>query len=180
MLTQAGLPDRAGLPRIAHVRNPWDWYVSLYFFMEQHYVNRTGGFSVPRDRWSAGCDHWERFYSKGNDIAGFQAGLPVLLHKMFDEGNEAVALPQHTFLRSPDGFLGVDHLVAFENLRENILEAIRATGAAVPPAFRQAVLQRKKENTSSHGPYQRFYTPALRDEVAERERWVIDQVGYEY
>jgi hypothetical protein len=179
-LASASVGDRASLPLIAHVRNPWAWYVSLYFFMEQHYVNRTGGFSVPRARWSPGCDHWARFFSHGNNVDGFRKGIVPLLDKMHDEGNEAVAPPQHVFLRSADGSLGVQHVVRFEQLREGIVGALRSTGASVPPPMTKAIMERRPQNTSSHGPYRRFYTPDLAQVVAERERWVIEQMGYEF
>lgn len=178
-LRKVGHGERVELPYLAHVRNPWDWYVSLYFFMEQHYVNRTGGFSVPMAEWSPGCTSWHTTYSRGNSIAGFREALPVMLSRMHVMGDASVAPPQEAFLRGQDGSLGV-RPVRFERLREELLTTIESTGAAIPRAMRSTILQRARENTSGHAPYVRCYTPGLRDLVRLHDAWLIDTIGYEF
>jgi len=178
-LADAGVPERFSLPILAGVRNPWDWYVSLYFFMEQRYHKRMGGFRPPPAEWSPGCRAWKEFYTRGNHVDGFREALPVLLSKMHDEGNEAVVPPQSVFLRTPAGQLGVTP-VRFEGLRENIIEAIEATGAQVPDQMRRLLTGRQSLNASTHGPYQDYYSPELREMVAQREAWLIETLGYTF
>jgi hypothetical protein len=170
---------RLGLPVIAATRNPWDWYVSLYFFMEQHYRNGTGGFSVPRAEWPAGCRQWAERFSKGNTIEGFRESLPLLIEAMSFDSNYAVARPQEHFIRDGRGPLRI-RVTRFENLREETLRAIEGTGAPVSPDLRKALLESPPTNVSGHCHYSHCYTSELRDLVDRTNRWLIRQVGYRF
>lgn len=76
---QHRLPERIRLPILATVRNPWDWYVSFYFFLEQHRVNRTGGFALPRPAWTRPLRGWADHYAQGNSAAGFRKAMPKVV-----------------------------------------------------------------------------------------------------
>lgn len=171
--------DRMGLPVIAGARNPWDWWVSLYFFMEQHYTNRTGGFAAKQHQWTAGQKQWAKTFSKGNNIEGFRKALPVLVHAIHEDENYAVARPQEHFLRLRRGPLTV-RVTRFENLREETLRAIEETGAPVPKTLCDAVMKSRPTNQSGHCHYAHCYTPSLRALVDRNDRWVIRQVGYRF
>lgn len=164
-------PERATLPVIACVRNPWDWYVSLYFWMEQHYVNRTGAFALPQNQREGLSRVWASDISRGNSIEGFQKGLEPLLQYAPDS-------VQSRFLCDETGALGVIP-VRFERLREGFLEALHQVGAEVTPQLRDGVLQTQKYNTSGRPPFQRCYTDELVERVRKKERWIVDTFGYE-
>ena len=172
-------PDRIGLPIIASVRNPWDWYVSLYFFLEQHRVNRTGGYSLPKNQWQPGLAQWEERYGKGNNVRGFRAAMPRILEDMHVKAVMGIANPQTYFVRDPYGSVGV-RAVRFEGLRKNMLEALEAVGAEVSPTLRDQLTNSPKANTSGHAKYTACYDDATRKLVARHEAWMIDRFGYRF
>jgi len=155
-------PERVALPVLASVRNPWDWYVSLYFFMEQHRADHP--------RWTP--------FSKGCSVAGFRAALPGLLAGLH-EGPDSLIRTQAASLRDAYGQLGV-RPIRFEGLRQETIAAIAKTGARVPSAMREEILWSAPRNETTHSLYQAYCTPELREQVAQREAWVIEALGYAF
>jgi hypothetical protein len=172
-------PERVGLPIIATVRNPWDWYVSMYFFLEQHYRNGTGGFAVPRNQWPGGLRQWADTFTGGNSVEGFRRAMPRVLDAMHVSQRFGAMRPQYNYLRAHDGRLGVTP-VRFEAIRTDMASAILATGAELPGRLRRDLLKSPKKNTSGHAHYSRCYTPELRDLVAKHEAWLIETFGYTF
>lgn len=172
-------PERVGLPVVASVRNPWDWYVSLYFFLEQHRVNRTGGYAVPKHQRQPGLTQWEERYGKGNSVRGFRIALPRILEDMHVKAVMGIASPQTFFLRNPDGSVGVMP-VRFEGLRRNMLAALEEIGVEVTPALRGALLKSPKANASGHAAYTNCYDDMTRKLVADHEAWLIDRFEYRF
>lgn len=172
-------PERIGLPIIASVRNPWDWYVSTYFFMEQHRVNRTGGFAPPKAQWDKGHTDFEDKYSKGNTIKGFRQALPQILEDMHVNITWSPIIPQWWFLRNPDGTLGV-RPVAFENLRHGMVDMLVSLGAEVTAPLCNALLRNPKKNTSGHAKYESCYDDETRKLVAKYEGWLIETFEYRF
>lgn len=177
-LKRDGLEDRAKLPWLAGVRNPWDWYVSLYFFMEQQFVGGGGQFAVPREERVPGARIWEDRFTRGNNVQGFRAALPDMLHALHEEKNYALIPPQKNF-QQIDGKLVV-RPVRFERLREEIVVALEETGAEISPRLRHFVTNRKAANTSDHQEYGLFYTTELQKLVYRHEEWVAETFGYRF
>lgn len=173
-----GHPERVGLPIVATVRNPWDWYVSLYFFLEQHRVNGTGGFALPPNQREQGLIDWVSIYSRGNTIRDFRRALPRILEDMHSRACFRAAVPQYRFLRAHDGSLGVT-AVRFESLRQGMVEALSALGAG-HPVVTSALMQSPKVNTSGHASFIDCYDEETRDLVAEYEAWTIETFGYTF
>lgn len=148
------------LPTIAAVRNPWEWYVSWFFFNKRH----------TRIAKEASSKRWEaRFQDCPETVHGFQRALPRLL----ESGSH-----QWQFLT--DGDRRVDHVVRHERLREGVVEAIEATGAPVTDAFRQAALRTPKANMSKHRPYRDYYTPELQALVGQHDAALLAEHGYAF
>jgi hypothetical protein len=179
-LELAGVPERIDLPVLACVRNPWDWYVSLYFFMETRYRAGHGAFGVPRAEWAPGAIAWARAYARGLSAQGFREALPIMLEELHDKADYDVIPPQALFLRGEDGRLGV-RPIQFDGLRANIIAAIEeVTGSALPRGLRQQLERHPKTNTSKHDHYSRYYTPELVALVARYESWLIETLGYTF
>lgn len=146
--------QHAHLPTISVVRNPWDWWVSWFFFNKKH----NGPVWGPR------------FADCPATVEGFRKALP----RMMDQGS-----PQWNFLTAENG-RSVDHLVTYENLRSGLLDALDAVGAPAPPALREAILKSPRANTSRHRPYQECHSAESRDLVSRCDRKVIALMGYEF
>jgi hypothetical protein len=173
-----GLPDRVGLPIVATVRNPWDWYVSLYFWLEQHRVNRTGGFALPPNRRSEGLRVWEQRFAKGNTVEAFRSVVAEIAEAV--HLGEMGVRPQRAFLRDGHGRLGVDRVLRFESLRSDTVEALEELGAEVTPKLRSAIGHSPRENTSGHCHYSLCYDEKSRAAVARYDEWLIDQFEYRF
>lgn len=144
----------AELPTIAVVRNPWDWWVSWFFFNKKHNGPTWG----------------PRFADCPATVDGFQKALPRLM----ENGS-----PQWNFLTAEDG-RSVDHLVTYENLRLGLLEAFEAVGAPAPPRLRQAILKAPRANASKHRPYQECFDAESTELVQRCDEKVIALMGYEF
>lgn len=171
-----GVPaSRIDLPRIAVVRNPWDWYVSFYFFLEQHRVNHTGGFSarvIP-----APLASWRDHYARGNSVDGFRCALPKLLEDLH-RGALRVMPPQSEFL-----FRGTElraMAVRFERLRDGFVSALESVGAEVTPGLRAAITSSRATNRSGHARYDACYDGPSRKLVERYEGPLIDTFGYRF
>lgn len=172
-------PERVGLPIVGAVRNPWDWYVSAYFFLEQHRVNRTGGFAVPKSQWTRDLLDFEELYTRGNDTRGFRLALPRLLEAMHVTTLWRSMPPQRRFLRNADGTLGVT-VVRFENLRQGTLDTFESLGAEITPQLRSAIMESPKTNTSGHAAYRDCYDDMTRKLVEQYDGWLIDTFEYRF
>lgn len=171
-----GVPERRGLPVVATMRNPWDWYVSLYFWMEGHYVHRTGGFSVPRDAWDSACTCWARELSAGLTIDGFRKALPSLVTR--PPALVPVASHQEGFLLDADGRIGVN-VVRFESLRDSF-RSVLSSFCSLPASMEHALATSAPENPSNHPAYADCYTDDTRRLVAEKHGALIEAGKYEF
>jgi hypothetical protein len=72
------------------------------------------------------------------------------------------------------GEVGVDFIGRFENLAGDFRVICGRLGIAPPP------LPHEKRNASGRKHYTEYYTPALRDIVAEKFRVDIEAFGYEF
>jgi len=172
-------PERLRLPVLASCRNPWDWYVSLYFFMEGHYRARTGGFLPAPAQWEAGPRAWASDYSRGPGVEGFRAALPRIVADMHLESRFGLTRPQSDYLRLGNGELGVTP-VRYEGLRDNMVAAMEGLGVEVPSGMRAALRKLRPQNVSAHPPYRDCYTPELRGLVETHERWLIETMKYSF
>jgi hypothetical protein len=175
-LRELEVPHREKLPWLAGVRNPWDWYVSFYFFMEQHYQNRTGGFSEPYSQWGPSLLAWERHLSRGNDVEGFRKALPVLVSTVHRD--EDVIRSQQRFVAIDDKL--VVRPIRFERLREGFVEALTEVGAEITPQMKAHLMGRPPQNASGHARYNELYNPELRALVESYDGWLIDTLRYTF
>lgn len=172
-LEDMGLPERAALPIIAAVRNPWDWYVSMYFFMAGHCAAGTGGFIRPREEWNPTLVDWSTRVASGLDVEGFRKGI----RRIYEQRPPAWR-GQEPFLRSSRGISPL--VYRFERLRDDFLGVIESTGAQPSESMRHALLATPAANRSEHRHYTDYYDYDTRRMVEEMEPYVIEQFGYEF
>lgn len=149
-------------PRILFVRNPWDWYVSLFHHWFDGYRKRG-----PRlARWA------ERLARAGPDP---KTAFPFVVRDLIaNEGSW-----QARYQRLAETGSTATHIGRFESLRTESVRLMEACGATVPPPVRQLILTRGKRNeTRKRRPYSDYYDAALRDHVAEAECEIIERFGY--
>lgn len=158
-------------PRLACVRNPWDWYVSLFHFWKTHHTTRTGGFAPPPEHWGAVERQWAKLIADSPTFEPFVRlvmegsapwkGLGELLVKMIDAPG-----PPFEFLRC-------------ERLRAELRDWLDKRGLLNRP-LDVAIRDSPKKMTSPHDHYVNYYTPQLRELVREREREIVERFEYEF
>ena len=195
------LPEAyAHLPVIGFVRNPWDWYVSMYsdYRRKGQYV-----FQILSDRGTLDFDRTvARFLNLGDGSALSRRLLqhlariaPRVINARQPARNHLPGLRSEHFNDFPEG-IGyyswlfqlmfrserehVVHFGRFENLREEALRLLEETGTPITNRI-AAYLKRGEALNASNRPktFVGAYAPQLEQLVAQRERLVIDRFGYE-
>ena len=161
-------PEYTDLPVLAFVRNPWDWYVSFW-------DDRVRGLTTD-DGW---IDELLR-----PDL-GFETFLRAALYTrdfryrvgrwMREEGLDLYsAMFRDITMPRRSVWFG-----RFENLRADLLRFLDEV-TTVDEALRKRILTSPAEYVGGHRDYRTYYTPELRDLVAERCERIITRFGYRF
>ena len=196
------LPDAfKHLPVIGFVRNPWDWYVSMYlnYRAKRQYVFDivTRGSDLP---FTQTIERFLRLGDNSTESVALRNALieaaprsltpdivlkrrrPGLVQQQFidypgDKGYYSWLLEQ---MHAVDGKLE-GNFGRFERLREDLLSLLEQTGCSVPDAMLREIRSAPPINTSFRKrDYQEYYSPALRDLVAEKDNTLFEQFNYTF
>lgn len=195
------LPDEfAHLPVIGFVRNPFDWYVSMFFDYrrKQQYV-----FETLSDEGSLGFKETiSRFLRLGDKSDQSNRLLeqiintaPAVINPRTNPriGNPGL-LSEH-FVNFPENFgyyswltrlmfqskrAHRTHIGRFENLREEALRLLTVTGTPITESIATYLSDSDALNASPRPPdIIGAYPPELEELVIEKEKYLIDNFGYE-
>jgi hypothetical protein len=160
------------------VRNPWEWYVSYFFSKVQKGKLIRTKLNHPTPFRSFAqfmhfiffeTDHPIRFPANRDASFDFTAmrrdgvGMLTEYHRQMFYYNGAY-LPQR--------------ICRLESVREDLKQVARALGLDIDHRIDIHPVERK--SPLGHGPYQEYYTPELRQLVAEREREFIERYNYDF
>jgi hypothetical protein len=214
---------------VSSVRNPWDWYVSLWAFgcagsggfhkylvhtpwSEIRHAQRHGGTaaaagSVLRSMARIGRrPDWKKLYSDASNEAHFRTWLTLVLGEegrhIQKEGyaaspvKDVIGFMTYRFLalttaydawnavgrkarsldevsRFADQHTITKRILRMENLNGDILDMLASVGVDLPMEALEAI---GKTNASSHRKYDTYYDDETYRLVAERDRFIIDQM----
>ncbi len=196
------LPDEfLHLPVIGFVRNPWDWYVSMFFDYQRkkQYV-----FEIIAGRGALSFEEIVSRFLRLGDKSRLSKSLlaqlvriaPTTINARRPARGELPGLRSEHFANYPEN-LGYyswlfklmyesknDHRIhigRFENLREEALRLFELTGTPITKGI-VAYLKDAKVLNSSPRPrlYVNGYGPNLEELVAEKDQYLVDQFGYEF
>jgi hypothetical protein len=170
-----------GRPILGIRRNPWDWYVSWYFFRYRNWAEGTGVFSKEkRAAWEADSPlrAWDEVLGlpNPNSREGFLRALPQMV------GDDTVLAHSYTITRRrfyPEDDARIE-LARFESLREDVEAFFARHSILVPHRLRGELRGSPKKNVSPRGPYQDYYDAAGRDLVAEADSATLERYGYRF
>lgn len=156
----------------AVVRNPWDWYVSRYFFWGTHWLDKTGGYSRPRALWTDLERHWDDVFRKEPpNPAGFRRVTAEQVR-----AGDTLSATQERFLGARDLWMPC----RFEKLRTDVAALLARIHGPLPEPLSRALLDRPAEMRSRHRPYREYYQPGLRDLIGEADRVYMMTYGYSF
>ena len=162
-----------GLPfedyfKFSIVRNPWHRYASFcsYIFDRASLCKRAivdGSIEeFPQIRIKQ-CKSYEKLLNKADNDK--KKLIKIILERMS---------AQYNFISNEDGLVEMDMIATTENLNKDINAFCKKVGIKE----QLKVLHGNKKNRSE--PIQNYYNQELIDMVAEKEKWVIDQFGYDF
>jgi hypothetical protein len=184
-------PAFAHLPALGLVRNPWSYYVSWYAFQAERLqpnplfrVLSEGG----RLDFESTVRNMLNLGTTGDCLEALIAALPAGYRNRglnlpgFElAGIRSTGLGFYSYLyRHIYGGAGVLHIGHMEHLREELVPMLVSVGQSVSAAMRSYLLEAPAQNASGHKPYAEYYSPALRDLVAERDADIIERYGYRF
>ncbi|HKT32331.1 MAG TPA: hypothetical protein VJS89_07560 [Gammaproteobacteria bacterium] len=193
----AAPPELRALPVIGFVRNPWDWYVSWYAFnLAQpqrnpifRAVSTDGRLDFKHtliNMLHLGCERSRVLRTRiGAALPETREGnLGSGITRADLLGYEDESRGYFTWLWRYMFFLGrrADSLHAgrMENLRMDLLDALRAVGQPVTSELHDAVLNNPPVNTSARRDYRTCYDAELRALVAARDAELVGTYGYSF
>lgn len=198
----ADLPkDYSHLPVIGFVRNPWDWYVSMYcdYRRKQQYV-----YQILSDRGVLGFKATvARFLNLGDNSAPSKRLLdqlgkaaPTSINAQAPGRRGVPGLRSDHFANYPGnrGYYSwlfrlmydseFDHRIhvgRFENLRDETLRLFELTGTPITKRIAAYLTEAKPLNSSSRpSSFTGGYSPELEQLVSEKDEYLVDRFGYEF
>jgi len=176
-----------GRPMLATIRNPWGWYVSLYFYRRQCILNRTDAWGAPEETWDEGRRTWAQIIAMSpNEVTGFRSALLMLTQERVTgslppghEGQGSLTKRYERFLLDSSGQL-LCEVIRFENMREEAESFFFRHRIPMRDAFRVALRTAPPANTSKHGPYRDYYDVESRRLVEDTDRALIERYSYEF
>lgn len=158
--------------RFGLIRNPFDWYVSRYFYFQKKGC-AEGGVSIRSDSGLYGD--------------GFRQKFPTLKHHIL-HGLENESIPRfwlsemyrHMFYDS--GTFKMSHVGKLENINEEIENLWNTMKVQPNVTLEQFDLLNGKihRNASRHDGYKKYYDNEMIDTILKRDKLILDKYNYEF
>lgn len=156
------------------VRNPWDWFVSQFFWNQdpnpiskkrlvRHPIETTRTYIENRQK--------RRYLRELDLLSSEEIYETYALLRQYRGVHEADSLFQYHYVYAPDGTRLVDYVGRFESINKEFREIMRRIGIEEELPHR---------NTTSHRSYKSYYTEATKDLVGELYEKDIDAFGYSF
>lgn len=189
------------LPVIGFVRNPWDWYVSMFFDYrrKQQYI-----YQIISD---GNAMRFEAIATRFLKLGDKSALSRRLLQRLIDASPSVInsatpprrrkpGLRSEHFANFPEnhGYYSwlfqlmfesenshCIHIGRFENLREEALRLFEITGTPITKGI-TSYLRTAEALNSSQRPYFYFerYAPKLEQLVCDKEKYLVNRFGYDF
>jgi len=187
------IPEQhAGLPIIGCVRNPWDFYISWYFFQMQKKQSNALFMATSKAKTLDFNGTMERLLSLNDNIPLLNQILTQLPDHFVASG---MNIPRSVMARLDGSSLGLysflyqwmyadaptePHLVRTEELQHSLIAALFKSGVMISQGMSNFLQGKGHENTSEHTHYAKYYSQEIRDRVAELDRLIIHKHAYQF
>jgi hypothetical protein len=154
------------------VRNPFDWYVSRYFYFQKKGC-AEGAVSVKNDCGLYGDSFRQKF--------------PTLKHHLL-HGVENDSIPRfwlsslYQYMFYDNGLFSMNHVGKLENIDQEIDNLWSTTGVEKYISLKEFdnLSNRFHRNASKHNHYQEYYDNEMIDIVLKYDELVLDKYNYEF
>lgn len=183
-------PEYRHLPVVGTVRNPWDYYVSWYFF-QRGQPRPNALFAICSENNSLGfgetVENLLMLHDDPPRVSRLKALLPdrylaagLNLTKACVADLAGSGLGFYSFLyRRMYAGAQAPHVIPMSSLREALRTVFDRLDIALPPLAEIFLEQAPRMNTSAHDDYRSYYTPGLWRRVEENEAYVIARHGHD-
>jgi hypothetical protein len=164
------------------VRNPWDWYVSLYHHKHTNIEKKRYEFSLPFDRldlrhqiqyrrFAGTFAESLQFVANWNNVPDHHTTSLNYMGTVFED-----------FRRKPSATAKAVEVLKYEDgVRASFLKVLEKHEGSVASATRDLIAAHPLENRSeSRKGYRHYYTPELRALVEKQDAAVIEEFGYSF
>jgi len=174
------LPER-DLPVLMFVRNPWDWYVSWYHYLQDQYPRQ------PPEVRSADLVYRSVLGSGRHDFA--------TAVRLACDGEVEVPMPafQDLIARHRDFYTAAFRYMTgegledprltigrMERLRQDLVAFVERTDAPERESLVRAIRETPPHNESVRGDYRGYYDARLRSHVGRASHWIRERYGYTF
>ena len=185
------VPDEfTHLPVLGTVRNPWDFYVSLYHFqglskkpnMVFGAFSEEGTLSIEDTIFNMANPtdaHFDYLHSRAPDEfinAGVNLTKDCVERLRALEGGWFTRM----YTRLYEGAEPNLKIIKMENLRKELLEYLRSHDYQITGKIEEHILKSDKKNVSKRDGYASYYSDDLRAAIATSDGGLIDQYGYTF
>jgi len=77
-------------------------------------------------------------------------------------------------------FIHVNFLCKTENLKKDIIKALKKADVRIDTPIKNKLLNKQKENITKHKPYREYYNEETKEIVRNLDRHIIRKHGYEF
>lgn len=168
--------EYSAVPRFGLIRNPWDWYVSVYSWWRVMSVRDPTAFRghILEKVAAASAD------SDFRTLIGNLLRIPQLekdnIGPMTWVYMNMYGLTPATLEEDPENLT----IKKFEGIRENVIEMLTSIGAPVSQALKDSIRHEPPMNGFERSSYHDYYDDELRTLVAHREPAILRKYGYSY
>ena len=151
------------------VRNPWSRYVSFCSYV----FDRVSSFEINAeslDKESQRYKILKKQYNAYSNLINSADKNKIKLMKTLIE----IIPSQYDFISNSDGTITMDMIATTENLNEDIKVFCGRVG------IKEDIKILHSNKNSRSEPIKNYYTQELIDMVAEKEKWVIGEFGYDF
>ncbi|OAD21285.1 hypothetical protein THIOM_002953 [Candidatus Thiomargarita nelsonii] len=148
------------LPKFGFVRNPYSWYVSGYSYLKKQADNKLFN------------------QISNNGTKDFKSTLLAILERDFFELDGIGRYSWHVRQMFGDDLQAL-RIGKFEELRHELLRIMSST-VMLPESLVKAIQTYPAVNVSQHDHYRAYYDQELREIIAEKDRLIFEQFGYEF
>jgi hypothetical protein len=165
-----------GKKLIAFARNPWDWYVSVYFYFRHHWIQKTGGYILPKSEWKDIEKQYAQMFERAivKKVDGFQMNMPAAIRGELTGHSQLTRAWEKTVGTATNEI----RIGKFENIRADLVELLKWANGDCPSKLKNIIASSPRQNTSNHKPYHHYYSGTLVRLVSEMDCDYIKRFGY--